>query len=145
MAMKRGKSSSPLLALLVLALSADLTLLGLASFEVNHQLNDLSALADNNAIFDLVRFSLTAAAVGVASAMIGLLHARHHKHETIVGAVCVGVIALVLLLLAAGFSAKHIILGSVKQDRLKILEALAIVAGGTQLFYVLFLVLEYES
>ncbi|EFJ32624.1 hypothetical protein SELMODRAFT_439591 [Selaginella moellendorffii] len=111
-------------------------LLGLASWALDEQLDGHLA-GGNQATSDLIRFSLIAGVVGIASVLVGLFHLKHRRSESHGGAGSAAVIALLLTLLAFGVACKQVHVGYIYSDRLKALEAFAIVVAATQLLYVL--------
>ncbi|KAJ6416888.1 hypothetical protein OIU84_002720 [Salix udensis] len=82
-----------------------------------------------------VTFSLIAGVVGVASAIVGLNHTRFWSSDGIPSAASTAVIAWTLTLLAMGFASKEIEL-SIRNARLRTMEAFMIILSATQLLYI---------
>ncbi|KAF9672564.1 hypothetical protein SADUNF_Sadunf11G0055300 [Salix dunnii] len=82
-----------------------------------------------------VTFSLIAGAVGVASAIVGLNHTRSWSSDSIPSAASTAAIAWTLTLLAMGFASKEIEL-SIRNARLRTMEAFMIILSATQLLYI---------
>ncbi|XP_011045325.1 PREDICTED: uncharacterized protein LOC105140263 [Populus euphratica] len=82
-----------------------------------------------------VTFSLIAGVVGVASAIVGLNHIRSWHRDSMPSAASAAAIAWALTLLAMGFASKEIEL-SIRNARLRTMEAFMIILSATQLLYI---------
>ncbi|KAL9383678.1 hypothetical protein Peur_024001 [Populus x canadensis] len=149
MASERMKPVASLL--LVLNLIMYIIVLGIGSWAMNRAIDhgfiigpgyDLPAHFSpiyfpmgNAATGFFVTFSLIAGVVGVASAIVGLNHIRSWHSDSMPSAASAAAIAWALTLLAMGFASKEIEL-SIRNARLRTMEAFMIILSATQLLYI---------
>ncbi|KAJ6949621.1 hypothetical protein NC651_003568 [Populus alba x Populus x berolinensis] len=82
-----------------------------------------------------VMFALIAGVVGVASAIVGLNHIRTWTGDSLPSAASAAAVSWTLTLLATGFACKEIDL-SIRNARLRTMEAFLIILSATQLLYI---------
>ncbi|KAJ6965842.1 membrane protein PM19L-like [Populus alba x Populus x berolinensis] len=82
-----------------------------------------------------VMFALIAGVVGVASAIAGLNHIRTWTGDSLPSAASAAAVSWTLTLLATGFACKEIEL-SIRNARLRTMEAFLIILSATQLLYI---------
>ncbi|CAK7350302.1 unnamed protein product [Dovyalis caffra] len=137
--------------LLVLNLCMYVIVLGIGSWAMNRAIDhgfiigpDFSLPAHFSPIYFpmgnaatgfFVTFALIAGVVGVASAIVGLNHIRIWTTDSLPSAASTAAIAWTLTLLAMGFACKEIEL-SVRNARLRTMEAFLIILSATQLLYI---------
>ncbi|KAH7428874.1 hypothetical protein KP509_09G021100 [Ceratopteris richardii] len=127
--------------LLVLNLCLYVIVAALAGWVLNIMIsgNLQSVTAAFMATADLIIFSLISAAAGLGSAIMGFHHMHAWSLESFSATAAAAGVALLLSLEALGIASKEITVGLYRHANLKALEALAITAGTTQLFYVVIL------
>ncbi|KAI5077340.1 hypothetical protein GOP47_0007164 [Adiantum capillus-veneris] len=98
-----------------------------------------SVTEDPSTTLHLITFSLISAAVGIGSAVMGVHHMYAWSLESFSASAASASVSLILSLEALGIASKEINVGLYRNSTLKALEALTIIAGVSQLFYVIVL------
>ncbi|KAH7307650.1 hypothetical protein KP509_22G070800 [Ceratopteris richardii] len=138
-------SRSVTLSLLVLNAMLYIVIMALAGYVVqmivDPSINFVGTVSMSGETIYLMTLSLIAGAAGLASALCGF-HIMQHSSTGCFN-VCLGVamVAAVLTLEILGLSSKAIHRGLFRNNQVKALESLSIIAGSTQIFYVISLAL----
>ncbi|EFJ14314.1 hypothetical protein SELMODRAFT_423735 [Selaginella moellendorffii] len=114
-------------------------LLGIAGAKLNDSFERGFVPGGNGITVTLVIFALIAGVVGVASSLAGMHHLAAWRTDSFAAAGAAGLIAWLLTLLSFGIACKHIRRGRIYSKSVRVLESIAIILAGTQLFYLLML------
>ncbi|KAJ3679988.1 hypothetical protein LUZ60_016266 [Juncus effusus] len=128
--------------LMVINLILYITVIGYASWDLNHFINGQSNLPDvggNQATVYFLQFAILASVVGVASSLANANHINSWRSDTLPLAASSTSIAWAITSLAFGFACKEIRLGGSRGWRLRVVEACITILAATQLLHVLLL------
>ncbi|KAK1264295.1 hypothetical protein QJS04_geneDACA011897 [Acorus gramineus] len=117
-----------------------LVVLGLAGWSIDKYIDQETHhhLGGNESTNYLLVFALLAGVLGSCSVLIGLLHLRAWKNESLASAVSSTIISCAITALAFGVACKQIRLGN-RGRRLRTLEAFIVILALTELIYLVLL------
>ncbi|EEF45641.1 membrane protein PM19L [Ricinus communis] len=128
--------------LLAVNLIVHLIVLGLAGWSLDKYIDgqqDHPHLGGNPSTSFMLVYALIAGVIGASSVLIGILHFRSWRSDSLASATSLAINSWAIAALAFGLVCQQIILGGHRGKRLKTLEALITVSFLSQLLYLLLL------